>query len=45
MTICDNSRPYEIVFEHPSRVLVFGFANQLMHLCGHQSFAPAWHTQ
>jgi AraC-like DNA-binding protein len=30
MTICDNSRPYEIVFEHPSRVLVFGFANQLM---------------
>ncbi len=30
MTICDNSRPYEIVFEKPSRMLVFGFTDELM---------------
>ena len=30
ITICDNSRPYEIVFEKPSRMLVFGFADELM---------------
>lgn len=30
ITICDNSRPYEIVFEKPSRMLVFGFTDDLM---------------
>jgi AraC-like DNA-binding protein len=30
ITICDNSRPYEIVFEKPSRMLVFGFTDELM---------------
>ncbi len=30
MTICDNSRPYEIAFENPSRMLVFGFTDELM---------------
>ncbi|MDX1489411.1 MAG: hypothetical protein R3268_14470, partial [Acidiferrobacterales bacterium] len=30
ITICDNSRPYEIVFERPSRMLVFGFTDELM---------------
>ena len=30
MTICDNSRPYEIVFEKPSRMLVFAFADELL---------------
>jgi AraC-like DNA-binding protein len=30
LTICDNSRPYEIVFEKPNRMLVFGFADDLM---------------
>jgi AraC family transcriptional activator of tynA and feaB len=30
ITICDNSRPYEIVFEKPNRMLVFGFADELM---------------
>lgn len=30
ITICDNSRPYEIVFELPSRLLVFGFADDLL---------------
>ena len=29
-TICDNSRPYEIVFEKPNRMLVFGFTDDLM---------------
>jgi AraC-like DNA-binding protein len=29
-TICDDSRPYEIRFEKPSRMLVFGFPNDLM---------------
>lgn len=30
ITICDNSRPYEIRFEVPNRMLVFGFADELM---------------
>jgi len=30
MTICDNSRPYEIHFEQPIRMLVFGFADELI---------------
>lgn len=30
ITICDNSRPYEIVFNEPSRMLVFGFTDELM---------------
>lgn len=30
ITICDNSRPYEIVFEKPNRMLVFGFTDELM---------------
>lgn len=30
ITICDNSRPYDIIFEKPSRMLVFGFADELM---------------
>ncbi|MEE8343945.1 MAG: helix-turn-helix domain-containing protein, partial [Woeseiaceae bacterium] len=30
ITICDSSRPYEIVFEKPSRMLVFGFKDELM---------------
>lgn len=30
MTIFDSSRPYEIVFEKPNRMLVFGFTDQLM---------------
>jgi AraC-like DNA-binding protein len=30
MTICDNSRPYEIVFEKPSRMLVFAFTDELL---------------
>ena len=30
ITICDNSRPYEIVFEKPNRMLVFGFSDELM---------------
>jgi AraC-like DNA-binding protein len=29
-TICDNSRPYEVCIEKPSRMLVFGFSNGLM---------------
>jgi AraC-like DNA-binding protein len=29
-TICDNSRPYEILFEKPSRMLVFGFTDELI---------------
>jgi AraC-like DNA-binding protein len=29
-TICDNSRPYEIHFEKPNRMLVFGFSDELM---------------
>lgn len=28
--ICDDSRPYEIRFEKPSRLLVFGFPDELM---------------
>jgi AraC family transcriptional activator of tynA and feaB len=30
MTICDNNRPYEIVFEKPSRMLVFGITDELL---------------
>jgi AraC-like DNA-binding protein len=30
ITICDNSRPYEIVFERPNRMLVFGFPDDLL---------------
>lgn len=30
MTICNNGRPYEIVFEKPNRMLVFGFSDELM---------------
>ena len=30
ITICDNSRPYEIVFEQPNRMLVFGFPYDLL---------------
>lgn len=30
ITICDNSRPYEIIFEKPNRMLVFGFTDELM---------------
>lgn len=30
ITICDNSRPYEIVFEKPNRMLVFGIPDDLM---------------
>jgi len=30
ITICDSSRPYEIVFEKPNRMLVFGFTDELM---------------
>jgi AraC-like DNA-binding protein len=30
ITICDNSRPYEILFEKPNRMLVFGFTDELM---------------
>jgi AraC-like DNA-binding protein len=30
LTICDNSRPYEIVFEKPNRMLVFSFSDKLM---------------
>lgn len=30
ITICDNSRPYEIVFDEPGRMLVFGFTDELM---------------
>jgi len=30
ITICDNSRPYEIIFEKPNRMLVFGFTDKLM---------------
>jgi len=30
ITICDNSRPYEIHFEKPNRMLVIGFADELM---------------
>ncbi len=30
MTICDNRRPYEIIFEMPNRMLVFGFTDELM---------------
>lgn len=30
MAICDNSRPYEITFEQPSRMLVFGFPDDLL---------------
>jgi AraC-like DNA-binding protein len=30
ITICDTSRPYEIVFEKPNRMLVFGFTDELM---------------
>lgn len=30
ITICDNSRPYEIVFEQANRMLVFGFPYDLL---------------
>lgn len=30
ITICDNSRPYEIAFTNPSRILVFAFTDELM---------------
>ena len=30
ITICDNSRPYEIIFTEPSRMLVFAFTDELM---------------
>lgn len=30
ITICDNSRPYEIIFEKPNRMLVLGFADDLI---------------
>ncbi len=30
MTICDNSRPYEIIIEKPNRMLIFGFADKLI---------------
>lgn len=30
ITICDNSRPYDIIFEKPNRMLVFGFTDELM---------------
>jgi AraC-like DNA-binding protein len=30
ITICDNSRPYEIVVEQPNRMLVFGFPDNLL---------------
>jgi AraC-like DNA-binding protein len=30
IAICDNSRPYEIVFEHPGRILIFGFPDDLL---------------
>jgi len=30
ITICDNSRPYEIEFDKPNRMLVFGFTDELM---------------
>lgn len=30
ITICDTTRPYDIVFEKPNRMLVFGFADELM---------------
>jgi len=30
ITICDNSRPYEIIFEKPNRLLVFGFTDELL---------------
>jgi AraC-like DNA-binding protein len=30
ITICDNSRPYEMVFEQPNRMLVFGFPDDLL---------------
>lgn len=30
ITLCDNSRPYEIVFERPGRLLTFGFPDDLM---------------
>lgn len=30
ITICDNSRPYEIVFEKPNSMLVLGFADDLI---------------
>lgn len=30
ITICDNSRPYEIVFEKRNRMLIFGFSDELM---------------
>lgn len=30
ITICDNSRPYDIVFEKPNRMLVMGFSDELV---------------
>lgn len=30
IAICDNSRPYEIVFERPGRMLIFGFPDDLL---------------
>ena len=30
ITICDNSRPYEIAFERPGRMLIFGFPDDLL---------------
>jgi AraC-like DNA-binding protein len=30
ITICDNSRPYDILFEKPNRMLVFGFTDELI---------------
>jgi len=30
MTMCDNSRPYQIDFDKPNRMLVFGFTDELV---------------
>lgn len=30
ITICDNSRPYEIAFDRPGRILVFAFPDDLL---------------